>query len=186
LKIVEATNPFFFVNYFPPRTFTSRGGDFQVAWYSRDMYQLGETPLWPLSPDNGNTYRFTYLGAITGPKAVTLTVLPDGKGQITMSVVNESGGERIKSVQSLTASESGVSDFLSRLNRARFWEMTTESPHRGYDGAEWILEGVQDSKYHIAVRWCPTDYEHSPEDAAFADAARFMFQMAGHPHKGSC
>lgn len=186
LKIVEATNPFFFVNYFPPRTFTSRAADFQVAWYSRDMYELGETPLWPPSPDTANTYRFTYLGAFTGPKAVTLTVLSGGKGKITMSMLNESGGERIKSVQTLTVPENGISDFLSRLNRAHFWEMTTESPHRGFDGAEWILEGVQDSKYHIAVRWCPNDHEHSSEDAAFADAARFMFQLAGHPHKGSC
>jgi hypothetical protein len=185
LKIVEATNAALFVNYFPPRTFTSRAANFQVAWYSSDMYQLGETPLWPPSPDNENTYRFTYLGAFTGPKAVTLTVLPDGGGQIRMSVLNQSR-DRVNREQTLTVPKDRVSDFLRRLDGAHFWEMATESQRLGFDGAEWIMEGVQKNRYHIAVRWCPDSYEHSPEDAAFADAARFLFQLGGHKHQGSC
>ena len=185
LKMVEATNAALFVSYFPPRTFTSSAANLQVAWYSRDMYQLGETPLWPPSADNENTYRFTYLGAFTGPRAVTLTVLPDGGGKIRMSVLDESR-DRVKSEQTLTVPKDRVSDFLRRLDGAHFWEMATESQHRGFDGAEWIMEGVQESRYHIAVRWCPDSYEHSPEDAAFADAGRFLLQLAGLKNKGSC
>ena len=37
LKILEIKNASFFVNYFPPRTFTSHIGNFQVVWYSGDM-----------------------------------------------------------------------------------------------------------------------------------------------------
>jgi hypothetical protein len=180
LKIVEATNAGLFVNYFPPRTFTGRAANFQVAWYSSDMYQLGETPLWPPSPHDENTYRFTYLGAFTGPKAVTLTVLTDGGGQIRMSVLDESH-DRVKSEQTLTVPKDRVSEFLRRVDGAHFWEMASESQHRGFDGAEWIMEGVQESRYHIAVRWCPDS-----EDAAFADTARFLFQLAGYKHQGSC
>ena len=185
LKIVEAKNASFFVNYFPPGTFTSRSANFQVAWYSGDMYQLGEKPLWPPSSNNENTFRFTYLGAFTGPKAVTLTVLPDGSGKVKMTILHESPNQ-VKGEQLSTVPEDRVSDFLKYLHRAHFWEMPTESQHRGLDGAEWILEGVQDSRYHIAVRWCPNLYEHSPEDAAFAEAARFLFQLAGHKHSGGC
>jgi hypothetical protein len=185
LKIVEAQNASLFVNYFPPGTFTSRAANFQVAWYSSDMYKLGEKPLWPPSVENEKTFRLTYLGAFTGPEAVTLKLFPDGSGKVKMTILHESP-EQVKGEQLSTVPEDRVSDFLKHLNRAHFWEMPTESQHRGFDGAEWILEGVQDGKYHVAVRWCPNLYEHSPEDAAFAEAARFLFQLAGRKHTGSC
>ena len=182
LNVVETKNASLFVNYFPPGTFAS---SFQVSWYSSDMYQLGESPLWPPPSENEKIFRFTYLGAFTGPKAVTLTVLPDGSGKVKMTMLLEAR-ERVKGEQLSTVPEDRVSDFLKHLNRAHFWEMPTESQHRDFDGAEWILEGVQDGKYHIAVRWCPNLYEHSPEDAAFAEAARLLFQLGGHKHSGGC
>jgi len=184
LKIVEAKNAALFVNYFPPGTFTSRSANLQIAWYSSDMYQLGEAPLWPPSP-NEKTFRFTYLGAFTGPRAVSLTILPDGTGKVRMAILHESP-EQKRGEQLFTVPEDRVADFLRHLNRAQFWEMPTESQHRGFDGAEWILEGVQDGKYHIAVRWCPGLYEHSPEDAAFAESARYLLQLAGLKHGGGC
>ena len=154
LKTVEDKNASLFVNYFPPGTFTSRAANFMTCWYSSDMHQLGETPLWPPSPDNEKTYRFTYLGAFTGTKTVTLTVLPDGKGQIKMTSLQNSH-DKAKSEQTLTLSNDRVSEFLTKLDQAHFWEMPTESQRRGFDGAEWIMEGVQSGTYHIAVRWCP-------------------------------
>lgn len=186
LKVVETRNASLFVNYFPPQTFTGRSGKFQLAWYSSDMYRLREAPLWPPSLKN-ETYRLTYLGAFTGPKAVTLNVLPDGSGQIKLTVIHESpeSPDQVSDDQTLTVSPDRVSEFLNRLAPAHFWEMATELPPRGEDGAEWILEGVQEGKYHIAIRWCPHLYDHSSEVAAFADAARFLFQLAGHTHRGA-
>jgi hypothetical protein len=187
LKVVETKNASHFVNYFPPRTFTSPAANFQVAWYSSDMYQLGETPLWPPPSESERTFRFTYLGAFSGPEVVTLTVLPDGSGKVKLAMVQQ-WPEQAKSEKLATVPADRVSDFLGRLDGAHFWEMPTESQHRGVDGAEWIMEGLQDGRYHIAVRWCPNLYEHSPnkDDAAFAEAARFLFQLAGHKHIGSC
>ena len=185
LKTVETKNASLFVNYFPPATFTGRAANFQVAWYSSDMYQLGETPLWPSPSENENIFRFTYLGAFSGPKAVTLTVLPDGSGKVKMTMLHQLR-EQAKGEQPSTLPAGRVSDFLKRLDRAHFWEMPTESQHRGFDGAEWIMEGVQDGRYHIAVRWCPGLYEHSQENAAFAEAARYLLQLAGQKHTGGC
>ncbi|MGB7846428.1 MAG: hypothetical protein WBL63_12495 [Candidatus Acidiferrum sp.] len=185
LKIVETKNASLFVKYFPPGTFTSRAADFQVAWYSSDLYQLGETPLWPPAFENEKTFRFTYLGAFSGPKAVTLTVLPDGSGKAKMTMIHQLP-EQAKSELLSTVPADRVSDFLQHLDRAHFWEMPTESQHRGFDGAEWIMEGVQDGRYHIAVRWCPGLYEHSQENVAFAEAARYLLQLAGQKHTGGC
>ena len=100
-----------------------------------------------------------------------------------MMLPQESHGHSSRE-QLLTVSANGVSDFLGKLDKARFWEMPTESQHGGFDGAEWIMEGVRSGTYHIAVRWCPDSYKHSPEDVPFADAARFLFQLAGHKHRG--
>jgi hypothetical protein len=185
LKIVETTNAALFVNYFPPGTFASRAADFQVAWYSSDMYELGEKPLWQPSAENQNTFRFTYLAAFTGPKAVTLDVLPDGSGKVELTTIANPTRQKTAHQPSVVP-EALVSHFLQDLGRAQFWEMPAESPQRGFDGAEWILEAVRDGKYHVVVRWCPGLYEHSAEDAAFADAARFLFRLAGFKHKGGC
>jgi hypothetical protein len=185
LKTVEDKNASLFVSYFSPGTFTSRAANFMTCWYSSAMHQLGETPLWPPSSDNEKTYRFTYLGAFTGTKAVALTVLPDGKGQIKMTSLQNSH-DKAKSEQTLTVSNDRVSEFLTKLDQAHFWEMPTESQHRGFDGAEWIMEGVQSGTYHIAVRWCPDSYKPSPQDAAFAAAARFLLQLSGDKHIGGC
>ncbi len=178
LKAVETNNASLFVSYFPPGTFTGRTADFVNRWYSSGMYELGEKPLWP-PPTDEKTYRFTYLGAFTGPKSVALTILPDGSGQMRMTLPQKSP-DHSKDEQLLAVSANDVSAFLGKLDKARFWEIPTESEHRGFDGAEWIMEGVRGTTYHIAVRWCPDSYEHSPEDGAFADAARFLFQLAGH------
>jgi len=185
LKIVETKNAALFVNYFPPGTFSTRTANFQVAWYSSDMYQLGEKPLWPPSSENENTFRFTYLGAFTGPKAVTLTVLPDGSGRVKMAIIRESS-DPVKGDQLSPVPADQVSDLLKHLDGGHFWEMPTESQDRGFDGAEWILEGVRASRYHIVVRWCPGFYTHSPADVAFAGTARLLFQLAGYKLNGGC
>jgi len=176
LRALETNNAALFVNYFPPKTFTGRAADFQVSWYSRDMYALGEKPLWPPPSSDETTFRFTLLGAFTGPEAVTLTVLPDGTGQARMIVVGDSRDD--KGDYTVVASQEQVSEFLKHVDRSHFWDMPTESPHRGEDGADWILEGVQGGKYHLAVRWCP-DMQHTAEDATFADLGFLLFDLAG-------
>jgi hypothetical protein len=186
LKTVKTDNAALFVNYFPPRTFADgRVGNFQLTWYSRDMYQLGENQLWPPSAENENTFRFTYLGAFTGPREVTLDVLPDGSGEVKAAVVCPPSGQ-VKDSQLSPVPGIRVVDFLNRLDQAHFWEMPAESQHRGLDGAEWILEGVRGGKYHIVVRWCPDFRDDSPQDAAFAGATRFLLELAGHKCKDGC
>lgn len=178
LKVVETKNASLFVNYFPAGTFTGPAADFVTRWYSSDMYQLGEKPLWPPSAASERTYRFTYLGALSEPKSVALTILPDGSGQIRMTPAQESS-DHSNDEQFLTVSANDVSDFLGRLDKAHFWEMPTQSQHRGLDGADWMMEGVRGGTYHIVVRWCPGSYNFSSEGETFADAARFLFQLAG-------
>jgi hypothetical protein len=40
------------------------------------------------------------------------------------------------------------------VNKENFWEMQRSTSY-GIDGAEWILEGVGQSKYHVVTAWSP-------------------------------
>jgi hypothetical protein len=79
-----------------------------------------------------------------------------------------------------------IARFSTALAKADFWNMQPDEPSRGLDGAEWILEGVRDGKYHMVVRWCPATESNSPQALAFADAARLVLEFAGQKYKGDC
>jgi hypothetical protein len=55
-----------------------------------------------------------------------------------------------------------VAEFLERLRRASFWSAPSEDGTGGDDGAQWVLEGVENGRYHIVDRWSPkkSDFEH--------------------------
>jgi hypothetical protein len=67
LVTLEAENASSLVNYFPPQTFTGRGGDFKTHWFSRELNGLEEKPLWPPASGNERVYRLTVLPAFSGP-----------------------------------------------------------------------------------------------------------------------
>ncbi|PYV47582.1 MAG: hypothetical protein DMG94_05690 [Acidobacteria bacterium] len=46
--------------------------------------------------------------------------------------------------------------FLERVKGAGFWEIPSYEKTWGLDGAQWIIEGVEDGKYHVVDRWTPT------------------------------
>jgi len=160
LRDLEANNAMYIVDYFPPNTFAGVAAGLQLSWYSREMYRLGEVPLWPASPGNETVYRFTYIPAFFGSQMVSLTVQQDGSGLIRIKALDVNHAETTRD-ESTTVPPDRLAGFLNRINEAQFWSMPAESSHRGFDGAEWILEGVQDGQYHIVTRWCPDSYNPS-------------------------
>jgi hypothetical protein len=189
LEAVEQRNAMFVVSYFPPGTFTRRAGDFTLRIYSNGMYALGEKPLWPATETKESTYRLTYLPTFGDATVVSLTVMPDGHGQIAIKSMDRDNEtvtiERISAV-----SNENVLPFLSTLNRAHFWEASTELPaprgrHRT-DGEEWILEDVKDGDYHVAVRWSPNFEQQNGDEILFAEAGTLLFKLAGCKHPGGC
>jgi hypothetical protein len=185
LKRLETNNASLFLSYFPPQTFTSRAANFQIFWYSRDLYSMDEKPLWPASSSSQTTYRFTHLGAFTGPKVVTLTLLSDATASVRIKAVNVSH-DALETDNTVPVTPENIATFSTTLAKADFWNMQPDEPSRGLDGAEWILEGVQNGEYHIVVRWCPATESDSPHALAFAGAARLLLEFAGHKYKGDC
>ena len=177
LKRLETNNAVLFVDYFPPQTFNGPAAKLQLYWYSSAMYALGEKPLWSRSDGNA-TCRFTYLGSFTGPRVATLSISPDRTGMVQVKVM-DAKHESTPLEISKAVIQDEVARFSAQLDAAHFWDMPTESPRRGFDGADWILEGAQKDRYHIAVRWSPGFRPSSPEEKAFVGAARTLFELTG-------
>jgi hypothetical protein len=178
LVTLEMENASLLVNYFPPQTFTGRSGDFEVHWFSRELYALQEKPLWLLTSENERIYRITVLPAFSTPESATLTVSPDGTGNVRFRAT-DSRRQHLDADTTRAISAQQVVDFTVILNRIQYWQLPTELPQMGLDGAEWILEGVQDGRYHIVLRWCPGK-------TPFGEAGRGLFHLAGQKSRGVC
>jgi hypothetical protein len=46
--------------------------------------------------------------------------------------------------------------FSQLLDLAPFWELAPLGKGRGFDGADWTLEGMREGHYHFVTRWSPT------------------------------
>jgi hypothetical protein len=170
LQVLNTQNASMLVSYFPPKTFTGRGGDFELHWFSRDMSLLQEKPMWPPSSDREPTYRLTILPAFSPPQEVSLAVLPDDTGTITFRAVNFDGSA-LDTDRTKVLSSQNVAEFVSEVDRDGFWQLPTKEISYGFDGAEWILEGVQNGHYHVVVRW-------SPRNTAFGNMGRSLLKLA--------
>jgi hypothetical protein len=56
----------------------------------------------------------------------------------------------------------------SLVAKAGFWNIPTEVDDGGKDGSEWILEAVNNKKYHWVSRWSPSADRH-PNFKAICD-----------------
>ena len=148
---LEDTNATLIFTYFPPNTFQGRAGDFMVQWYSSVLYGLEEKPLWPPNPKQV-TYRFTWMRSFHDQVSITMDVQPKGDGQLGLHIFHRVPQQLESSAQSLSKEQ--VGRVVSLIEGANFWKMTTEGEGpQGMDGAEWVLEGVQDGQYHMVTRW---------------------------------
>jgi hypothetical protein len=150
LLTFDARNASFLVNYFPPDTFTGPSGGFEARWFSRELYALQEKALWPPSSENERTYRVIVFPALTFPRSVTLTAMPDGTGQVRFREADASRYYlNVDTAHTITAQQ--TTGFTHSLDRIQFWQLPTNVQQHGLDGAEFVLEGVQDGRYHVVI-----------------------------------
>ena len=170
LLTFDTRNASFLVNYFPPDTFAGPSGSFETRWFSRELYALQEKALWPPSSENERTYRVTVFPAFAFPTSVTLTVMPDGTGQVRFRETDASR-YHLNADTTFTITAQQATDFTNSLDHIQFWQLPTTVQQRGLDGAEFVLEGVHDGRYHVVIRWCPGN-------TPFGKTVRDLFHLA--------
>lgn len=141
-------------------------------WYSKHLKALQEPSLWNLSrTQKSETYRFLWLRTFHHPISVRLDANPNGTSTLTTKATTGQGGYEpgkifLNKKRALTKEETDWA--LERFNEMGFWGLPAyEKPHEtmgpdgkksvdiNLDGAQWILEGVKDGKYHVTNRWSP-------------------------------
>lgn len=143
--------------YFPPDVF---GGAFQkdsfrVTWYSKHLGAMNEPSL-----STGNikaeTYRILWLRSFHAPMAFRLSVEPDGTSLlITKRMKSRGGGDpgELALAKETRISAQGTRALIDDLERRKFWRLDPRQSGVELDGAQWIVEGVKDGKYHVIERF---------------------------------
>lgn len=126
-------------------------------WYSQFLRVMMEPSLSCGQGPDGFAYRFLWLRGAHHPIAMRIE---GSRSFLTLTAVELDGagghapGEIVRRIQR-ELSPGERDKFLTRLSRIGFWEMPKNQDRFGLEGAQWILEGVEDSQYQVIERWSP-------------------------------
>jgi hypothetical protein len=152
--------------YFPPGILGKghQQDEFKNQWYSKHLKALREPSLWEASQLDFTTeaYRFLYLRSFHHPISVRLVVAQDKTATLVSKETNGKGGyEPGRQIRNRTIhmSQLQTESFLTALDELSFWNLPPLLEAEGNviqtDGAQWILEGVKGSRYHLVDRLSP-------------------------------
>jgi hypothetical protein len=150
--------------YFPTKVLSddSWGEQFKQGWYSHELKKLEEPSLLEESKNPlSESYRFLWLRTFRRPLAIRLDLRLNGSSILTTKVADGEAGfpHTVKHLIENVArplSREQTQALLAQINRIEFWSLPSHvDDQAGADGAEWIIEGVKEGKYHVVHRWSP-------------------------------
>jgi hypothetical protein len=168
--------------YFPVRAFddgwSGADGTFD-EWYGKHLRVMGELSLLDVTNPDTETYRFLWLRSFEHPISVRIERRGYFFSLRSVELSGTGGNDPGKIIR--TDDVEIFSDqwcrFTSLIDKMQFWEKPTSSGSSlGRDGAQWILEGVNDERYHIVHRW-------SPKDDSFREACIYLLELSGRDEK---
>lgn len=149
--------------YFPVKTTAGTDGltKFEAEWYGRSLERMNE-PRLPEAAESAKSdiYRLTILP--TWGNSIAVRVQKQGElfHLSARRLDGQAGYDPGNLVESkdieLDAEDSKTLGTL--IQNLNFFQMATEDNTRGFDGDEWIMEGVSNGKYHVITRWCAPSY----------------------------
>ncbi len=148
--------------------------------YAKYLAALKEPSLWERSRQDpmAEVYRFLWLRSFANPITVRLIVTRDGGRLISKMTSGQGGfepGHLVLNRESRLSKEA-TAWFLAEVKHARFWDVPARDGSPAVlDGAEWIIEGVKQGRYHIVDRSSPDskDPAHVLGIALLINLARF-------------
>jgi hypothetical protein len=134
---------------------------FVVKWYSEQLTALEEPSLFEAKQDPTlQSYRFLWLRTFHRPVAVRVLIHPDGSGKVITKMADGSGGYKPGKLlvdKAETLPPDRMKKLLEKVEQLSYWTLPARDPKPpGFDGARWIVEGVDHGKYHLVDRWSPT------------------------------
>lgn len=127
------------------------------------LYNLGETEI----------YRFLWLRTFHHPIFVRIEKRDNSIQLFSKEFDGRANGYTGKELRNekRILNEQQWCNFLSLLEKSEYWKIPTDYT-MGRDGANWILEGVKDGRYHVVNRW-------SPENHEYREACIYLLKLSG-------
>jgi hypothetical protein len=145
------------VDYFPEGTFD----DFTINWYSEQLDALDELPIHGQKSNvTKRIYRFIWLRSFHHPISLRIEISDKDRAVLYIKETDGAGGYepgKIKTKDEKGLSKVEVGKFLETIAKNNFWSLAKTGGGDGLDGAQWIIEGVSDGKYHVVERWSPDE-----------------------------
>lgn len=146
---------------------------FRSDWYSRYLEAMNELPLAALINED-ESYRFLWLRTFHNPVAIHVWRAGERRF-LVVKRMNGSGGYVPGTVDLYWArslSEDDWDIFMMHLEHSLYWSMPTRDDRMLHDGAQWIMEGYREGRYHFVDR-------QSPETGAYRDACIYLLEQSG-------
>lgn len=126
-----------------------------LEWYSKFLFEMKE-PLLFNKPIQKEVFRFTWLRTFDEPVVIRIEK-ESNQISINWKVTDGKGGYEPGNL--ITDENKSISikewnEFIDLVKGIDFWNMKRRGQF-GTDGSEWILEGVNESNYHVVSVWTP-------------------------------
>jgi hypothetical protein len=131
----------------------------KLNWYSGMLRTMKEPVLYRDYPAT-EVIRLTCLRTFHAPFAIRVERDVTGAIKLVLKISDGAGGyesRRLIATTKKSLSEAQWKELEETLNSSGFWDLLTQTQDLGCDGSEWIVEGVQQGKYHVVERWAPKD-----------------------------
>jgi hypothetical protein len=150
------------------------------AWYSKILDGMNEPSLFERKSDrNVVSFRFLWLRSFHNPIAVRIEETPNGiKGRL-VRLDGRSGyhpGQVAEEREFLMTAEQWKT-FEQLISTAGFWGMSSPE-YPGFDGSEWIIEGLRGGTYHVVKCWTPQWEVEKRRLKPFRDLGKFFLEAA--------
>jgi hypothetical protein len=166
--------------FFPKSPADRRDRNFdpvQNEWYGKHLRAMNQRSLLTgkSNTDDLETYRFIWLRTFHHPVMVEIT---RGRleGILRSIETNGAGGYdpgKLYRTDNKSFSKEEWCHFNELLNQANFWSTPSiDEDVGGYDGSQWILEGVRGDRYHVVDRW-------TPHEGAYYQACLYLLTLSG-------
>ena len=167
--------------YFPTGVFSEYLdlSDSRSRRYAKHLRAMSEPSLLDaVKNKSSESYRFLWLRSFRQPIAIRMTMRPDGSSQlIGVEMTGKNGHDPgvIATTEVVEISQEQIHQFQDLLQTTEYWSMPTVDvrlhEERIRDGAEWMLEGVRDGRYHVVARV-------SPQNETYREACLYLLKLS--------
>ncbi|HZM99334.1 MAG TPA: hypothetical protein VFB70_08065 [Pyrinomonadaceae bacterium] len=162
--------------FFPPKILAQdqAGNQFRNKWYSRHLTAMKEEPLYSPNDKWVESYRFLWLRTFHHPVAVHIWKCGSTRF-ISVKELDGAGGYepgklKLERKRELTRDE--WREFMRHLEDSCYWQLPSRDDGGGFDGAQWIFEGVKGGRYHIVDRW-------TPQNGSYRELCLYVLKLSG-------